>query len=758
LGWIQKNNDALVPEIEDLLANSCKQLVRTLAGSETQDPVTGERFTSVSSKYLGNLTDLLSTLHRCRLHYIRCFNPNDKRSPGTFQSKYVLDQIIQCGTVELVNMMHHGYPNRCKLAEIRQHYSNLLPANFERYKDRDFAEAIMLAFEIDKTQWTVGTSRLFLKAGQLRMLEHLRDSGSVASKDMIVKIRRQFLRKKWRAAITAVFVANWFPRHARKLRTLVVLTALRKTCSIYVRIYRWLNRARKVLYGTVPTRRSYALEKPRAPDASYFLLPSMYGAKRLQFANPGRPELFVAINRHENQDEYMGAIQHQIDSQKQVADSLLTIWQKAITENVLFFDGKHLLSTRLDPRMYLSLDVDGAGREASLTDARYVDVSETGLALRHRADLSSSSEIVCMCQHPKHSNRFATCHKSHILIWSWFGTDHDDADKMATMCECGFVRDDDTIVYGMAFLGDVPEGIENDDGHVLLLLSGHPLRPWLTINIVVVYDCAHRIVCTHNIGEDGSFLEAARSGQLTIKLSHSDRVLYVGGRDAALFFEIQRSTSPGPEYGGLSLSLIKDVAKLAEDERLDFVSCLCLAAPKGVGLDWIVLGAADGDLYGFCFVSEAGKMVLSKYHGRFSSKQIKHDRDVPVGTLLATYGSTPHCHHQKIREQGISYTVFLETMERENQRFLSLADNGKLLGWALERHGWTSQVEEGMHAVLERGYSDGCSPRFVAAQCSRLVPHVLVLVDQDLQRISCLDTTKKWERAPMESMCNLGGA
>jgi myosin heavy subunit len=51
---------------------------------------------------------------------------------------------------------------------------------------------VMLAWEIDDSQWTLGTSRLFLKAGQLRALEELRDSSGQASQHVIKKIRQQF--------------------------------------------------------------------------------------------------------------------------------------------------------------------------------------------------------------------------------------------------------------------------------------------------------------------------------------------------------------------------------------------------------------------------------------------------------------------------------------------------------------------------------------------------------------------------------------
>lgn len=55
------------------------------------------------------------------------------------------------------------------------------------------ASQVMLAWEIDDNQWTLGTSRLFLKAGQLRALEELRDIGGQASQQVIKKIRQQCL-------------------------------------------------------------------------------------------------------------------------------------------------------------------------------------------------------------------------------------------------------------------------------------------------------------------------------------------------------------------------------------------------------------------------------------------------------------------------------------------------------------------------------------------------------------------------------------
>ena len=139
-GWIDKNNDSLVPEIETVLAEADISVVQDMA--DLSRGAAGERLCSVSSKYLRNLDDLLATLKKCSVHYIRCFNPNQERKAGLFKPKYVLDQVIQCGTVELVNIMHHGYPHRCILKDLRSRFQKLLPPEFAHYSDRDFMHAV----------------------------------------------------------------------------------------------------------------------------------------------------------------------------------------------------------------------------------------------------------------------------------------------------------------------------------------------------------------------------------------------------------------------------------------------------------------------------------------------------------------------------------------------------------------------------------------------------------------------------------------
>jgi hypothetical protein len=679
--WIDKNNDALVPEVESLLRASRKQLVRNLAATEAEGE-TGERFNSVGHKYLCNLNDLLSTLEQSKLHYIRCFNPNEKRSPGVFEKKYVLDQVIQCGTVELVSIMHDGFPHRCKLEDIRNRFTKLLPEDFRRYKDRDFVEAIMIAFEMPCDQWTVGTSRLFLKAGQLRTLEHLLDTGSVASQEMITRIVRQFARKKLRAARTAIRFALWLPKYARERRRQTVRTQLRSSCRVYVRLHRWLRKARRVLYGASPPRDITAVEwrmqRARA------IVP-LSGKMILQVKSPPRPQLFLALNHYEIQD-YASVLQNK------ARDGGLAQWQKDATESILFLDDGYLMAVELSPSRLVPRNGSTPSMEDCLSQARFVDVFGTGFVMQTRGEVRQG-KISRMCQHPMNTEVFATCHDDAVIIWSWNGTDiRGSATKRALVVESCFIRESREIMYGMSFLSKPPESIAGQGGHVLVTLTGMPNQPWLTIRVMSLFQPDnYRILFQLDIGQDGSLLEAAQSGQLLFSLSNSERLLVVTGKGIVLVFEIRKSPK-------LSIELVKDLTEDISgneyEQGTSIASILCMPIPSGAdrvrgALDWIVMGDNDGGLYGFLWLlnetTNRAELASDKFVGRFTSKQARHNERVAVGVLVATYGSSMTAHHADVKENDIAYWDYLQQVKCEKDRFLSLGDDGKLLQWGLHR-------------------------------------------------------------------------
>ncbi|CAK0841759.1 unnamed protein product, partial [Prorocentrum cordatum] len=242
-GWLDKNDDRLLPECESLICESSFPLVRSL-GREEQGKSPRQ---SISKKYMQDLEALLRMLGSCDLHYIRCFKPNEEQAPHLFEPRLMLDQIVQCGTIELVNIMHRGYPHRCPLSDLGERYKDLLPDGFQSYGSRTFVEALMLAYEVPRGHWALGVSRLFLRAGQLQALEDLRSGGRRPSPEQLQGVLRTLVRRRWRRACQAVMLCLWVPRLAAARRAARARAALRSAALVCVRLHRRLEAARRRL-------------------------------------------------------------------------------------------------------------------------------------------------------------------------------------------------------------------------------------------------------------------------------------------------------------------------------------------------------------------------------------------------------------------------------------------------------------------------------------------------------------------------------
>jgi len=279
--WLEKNNSKLVGDAEVLIRDSTCTLV-SRCSDKTACLLGGSSFTSVARKYLRDLDVLMKTLGECSLHYIRTFKPNVQQKATKWQGGVMLEQMRQSGTVELVRIMHDGYPHRCPFQDLATKFEPIkdqLPAEFRSLDPRTFVEALMRAFseELRLKDWTIGTTKLFLKAGKLAVLEKLSQSEDAISGEIIEKLKGYIRRKKLRRCLTAVKICCYLPKLMRRTRSDALGASLVKSVRIYVRLmrhhirirrrkavnklvpmlhtivpqylatYRWLNRARDMI-------------------------------------------------------------------------------------------------------------------------------------------------------------------------------------------------------------------------------------------------------------------------------------------------------------------------------------------------------------------------------------------------------------------------------------------------------------------------------------------------------------------------------
>jgi len=94
------------------MAGSSSPLVAGI-GTGTADEMEGKRGgQTVSSRFTGQLRELVSMLDATGLHFVRCIKPNAALAPNKLATDLVLQQLRCCGVLEVARVSRAGFPTR----------------------------------------------------------------------------------------------------------------------------------------------------------------------------------------------------------------------------------------------------------------------------------------------------------------------------------------------------------------------------------------------------------------------------------------------------------------------------------------------------------------------------------------------------------------------------------------------------------------------------------------------------------------------
>lgn len=218
-GWLDRNDACPLVDIEVLLKDSTKSGVRQMVGAVGASQ---RQYRSVSREQRKDLDALLSKLNKVHgMHYVRCFKPNRQQAHGKLEMQYLLEQLRNTGTLDLLNLMHQGYPNRLTLLEVAERFGPLLPPQLRSTSRPTLARSLMLVFQVPRDEWAVGLTHLFLKAGQLACLDRLKSNEVVPDSAAVQAALRAVVQGRWRRA-------GWAVRFALRLKRRLYRTKCRK--------------------------------------------------------------------------------------------------------------------------------------------------------------------------------------------------------------------------------------------------------------------------------------------------------------------------------------------------------------------------------------------------------------------------------------------------------------------------------------------------------------------------------------------------
>merc|ERR1712055_29302 len=186
--WLEKNKDPVNDSVVEVFKSTSKvelliHLWRDHPGQPTTTPKEegkkkkkGGGGKTVSSVYLVSLGELMTTLHSCEPHFVRCLVPNNHKKPGDVEPPLIMHQLTCNGVLEGIRICMRGFPNRMPYPDYKMRYACLGQAEIASSSDNKTAVyALMDKINFDRERYRLGHTLVFFRAGALAGLEEARD-------------------------------------------------------------------------------------------------------------------------------------------------------------------------------------------------------------------------------------------------------------------------------------------------------------------------------------------------------------------------------------------------------------------------------------------------------------------------------------------------------------------------------------------------------------------------------------------------------
>merc|ERR1712128_405417 len=115
-----------------------------------------------SSVYLVSLSELMTTLHSCEPHFVRCLVPNTHKKPGDVEPSLIMHQLTCNGVFEGIRICMRGFPNRMLYPDFKMRYAILGASEIASSSDNKVAVyALMDKIEFSRDRYRLGHTLVF---------------------------------------------------------------------------------------------------------------------------------------------------------------------------------------------------------------------------------------------------------------------------------------------------------------------------------------------------------------------------------------------------------------------------------------------------------------------------------------------------------------------------------------------------------------------------------------------------------------------
>ncbi|XP_014662734.1 PREDICTED: unconventional myosin-VIIa-like [Priapulus caudatus] len=160
---------------------------------------------TVADMFKLQLNSLVESLKQTNPWYVRCVKPNEKKVGDNYDDDFVLRQLRYTGMMDIVRIRKQGFPIHVSYDEFLVKYHMLNKSSIsgsQSLDDRDAVTAILEKFNLAKTEWQLGKTKVFLRHQANEPLEDARQDMVHLAAISIQKLwqgfncRRDYRKKK----------------------------------------------------------------------------------------------------------------------------------------------------------------------------------------------------------------------------------------------------------------------------------------------------------------------------------------------------------------------------------------------------------------------------------------------------------------------------------------------------------------------------------------------------------------------------------
>uniref|UniRef100_W4VR33 Putative myosin class ii heavy chain n=1 Tax=Corethrella appendiculata TaxID=1370023 RepID=W4VR33_9DIPT len=225
-GFLEKNRDALRPDVLELLSSSSQPLVGEMTKQlraqrdfgKTLPRGTNGRFVTmkprtptVAARFSDSLQQLLQSMAKCNPWFVRCVKPNNDKQALRMDMPCVLQQLRYLGMLDTIKIRKKGYPVRLRFQHFVERYRHMLKTPLPRGTPyRELCRFVLEALPGTNTEgpdFQLGATRVFLREALHRDLEgsradRLRNAAVVIQKHVRGMLQRKRIQRQKRGAVT----------------------------------------------------------------------------------------------------------------------------------------------------------------------------------------------------------------------------------------------------------------------------------------------------------------------------------------------------------------------------------------------------------------------------------------------------------------------------------------------------------------------------------------------------------------------------